>query len=413
MAKLLVMLLTLIAMTGCSPLGVKHVFFGDRIQSAAVPNSPDFNLYFDRAGNLYPDRTVRVSDEAMKLDLTLDIYFSRPTPHCAAANRVALSTKLCSLPAITDARKRRLVWQEIQDEWAATAAARLAAATRQQNASLFMLIHGFRVGQADEIYKQASQLVDRHRTQDNKLIFVKVHWDGLTSPTPLGAWGKAQVNGFLVGLSLRRVLADIAPTTPLKVLTHSSGAFVLAATLGDPGAAFEEHILASDGFSEFLSHSAGSARFPLPKSADIRAALIVPATPASTYVGGIDANSQVHPGILTPAKLIIGLNEKDFGVSKGPVHGGWSVFGSTELGQSMNGFCTLKKGLANRVNGKKMPAPALVDFEGTPDKTSYLLLWESHNWENYLKRAKMATVLELLFAADSSGAGEPHECREK
>ncbi|MGX4643021.1 hypothetical protein [Massilia sp. SYSU DXS3249] len=408
MLKHVIALLGAASLAGCN-FGGEHVAFGKRIQHSRPPSQNVVDVYFDRVGDLYPDWSVKIVDRDMKKALTLKEYFSHGgNPTCARYNHTQASRELCAAGAL-DEPARSTRWDALQDRQFDALAKALGAKLRETRGPLVVLVHGFRVDDADYVYSDIQRRMNDYLGEDARPVYLQVHWDGLHSPTPIGVWGEAQVNGYLVGLALRRVLAEVAPETPLRVMTHSSGAFVLSATLGDPAAVFQKHVSDSAEFARFHANAAGTARYPLPRSKDLRAALIVPATPPWSYAGGIDEDRQQHPGMLAPARLIVGLNAKDVGVSKGPVGGNWSLFGSTALGQDARAFCQLKASFAARAPGQAAPAPALVDFQGSPPVVR-AWRWESHDWEDYLQRQKMRTVFGLLFDADPGGAGDPVSC---
>lgn len=386
-----VLTLALLLLSGCANFGGKNVFFGKRIQEAQ-PSETVLRVFFDSVGDIYPNKSLNINDAQMSRALTLRQYFSSENSACKTGDLVSA----CGLAAIAQQDQRKAAWQKVQDEWFEMAAIDIAKAT-SQGRDLVVLVHGFRVRDADEVYRQARTLMQEAVKHNKPPIFLEVHWDGLTSPTAIGVWGEAQVNGFLAGLSLRRVLAKVDAATKLRVMTHSSGGFVISATLGDPGAVFGNVGLKSDLFAEFRANAAGSSKFPIPKNKDIRVAMVVPATPPASFAGGLDRLELRHPGLLADARLIVGVNEKDIGVSKGPINGALSWFGSTDLGQSLRAFCSLSAQLRSRPKGEMPPAPRLVNFEGSEPVTRAALFWEAHDWELYLQRSKMREMLTALF----------------
>lgn len=396
---------------GCFNMGGKNVPFGCQIQARPSASQDVIDMYFDRVGDLYPDRSIEVDDGGIQAALTLKQYFSTSPPtSCRTAGEANGSAGPCSISGMKDPA-RTVRWNTVQDQQFELAAKGLADRLKLKPQSpLVVLIHGFRVQDAGCAYADVRNRMDSHLAGRPKPVYLQVHWDGLYSPAPFGVWGEAQVNGFLVGLALRRVLADVPPEVPVRVMTHSSGAFVLSATLGDPAAVFGKRTFDSEEFAVFRANAAGSPRYPIPRSRDLRAALIVPATPAGSYAGGIGPDGHNHPGMLTPAKLVIGLNEKDVGVSKGPINGGWSLFGSTDLGQNAKAFCQLRNAFADPHRGRTLPEPALADFQNSPPRVPAGLFWDSHDWKHYMAREKMGSVFKLLFDADPTGIGDPVPC---
>lgn len=94
-----------------------------------------------------------------------------------------------------------------------------------------LMIHGYNNDHkaAQGWYQQAENgLRDAARGNARPLAFVRMYWDGLEGRTPFFVWTRAQYNGPLVGLELRRILALVEPHVPLRAFTHSSGAVVIA-----------------------------------------------------------------------------------------------------------------------------------------------------------------------------------------
>ncbi len=132
---------------------------------------------------------------------------------------------------------------------------------------LVFLVHGFNNthGNSSQSYVKARNALSRHANPGRTLRFVEIYWDGFRSPIGLGAWGKAQASGPLVGFHLRSLLNSLSDEiaarksqdVDLKILSHSSGAFVLGATFGDPSAALPEmQAIDNDDYRTFVINAA-------------------------------------------------------------------------------------------------------------------------------------------------------------
>jgi len=408
------MALALIAgalLSGCgTTFTSRNVFFGEqRGNHVASGGEADvIRLYFDRQGALYPDVQVPIADSELRMtrDQSLMEYFLRSNSTCSAGNDwTGVRRSLCQLPQ-TEAGRRVEAWRAVQDELFTEAARTVRERLSAKPRPLFVLIHGYRVADAESDYRKVRAKVTAHPNSGVPL-FLQVHWDGLKSPTPAFAWSRAQANGFLVGLSLRRVLKNLSEITQVRVMTHSSGAFVFAATVGDPGAVFGALGNESTEYREFRENASGSDRFPIPRNADLRAAMVVPATPPESFAGGPHAHKEEkalhhHAGVLAPVRLIIGANPRDFGVTKAILPGNWSLLGSSSLGTSFNYFCGLRDAVLSR-QGSAVPKPLLVDMRSPEHKK--VLLWDEHAWTEYLHHAPMNRLLDLLLDA-VPGAGD-------
>lgn len=114
--------------------------------------------------------------------------------------------------------------------------------------------------------------------------------------------------------------------------------------------------------------------------------------------------------MISDAMLIVGVNEKDVGVSKGPINGALSIFGSSDLGQSLKAFCSLRAALSVRSSDQRPPAPRLINFQGSAPVTRAAVFWEAHDWELYLERAKMQKMIDLLIGQSLDAKGDESDC---
>lgn len=413
MIRLILWMVASFLLSGCA-----NVYFGQQIQDQ-VDDPDSVHVYLDRVGSLYPGKDIRIHDAKMPGDGTLKACF-RIDAACAVPKSAPVGPG-SEWKAVEDARSlggsEEESWQFVQTAWAQQTAERLAAMVNGTNRTLVVLIHGFNVKNASEAFRSARAKVTRASAKDNP-VFLLVHWDGRSSPTGVGVWGHAQVNGFLAGFYLRRILAQVAPETPVRVMTHSSGAFVLSATLGDPREAFVESVKKSPEFREFNANINGAERFPLPRSRDLRVALIAPATPPATYAGTapnhVNHVKEAYRGILVPAQLIIGVNKDDWAISKGPLDGRWSAFGSAALGAGHQGYCDLRDRLAGRrmenPSLDSIPVPLMVDFAPSKQFPRFGY-WQDHAWTSYLERDRMGPTIDLLLGVDTAFRGDAPNCK--
>lgn len=394
-------------LAGCgTTYGSKNVFFGDQrvkhAQEAAGSDDRVIRIYFDRVGDLYPGAELPVDDVGLRQtsDQTLLEYFSRPSRTCTGGSPATeLQRALCELQHIPGSAQRKVAWAGIQDQLFEEIAGRMARAV-PASSPLVILIHGYRVGDAEKDYRKARAKVAQRVAGTERPVFLQVHWDGLTSPTPAFAWSRAQANGFLVGFSLRRVLRNVPQSTSIRVMTHSSGAFVLSSAVGDPGVSFGRHGTFSEEYEELRRNAAGSDKFPIIANRDFRAGMIVPATPPGSFAGGRHTDfgtraEHTHAGVLAPVQLIVGANPRDIGVTKALLPGNWSLLGSTSLGTEFEYFCDLRRSLAAR-REPRIPAPVLVDMR-SPEHQRAAYFWDTHDWSEYMDNDPMNTMLDLLF----------------
>src|SRR5690606_27402460 len=123
-----------------------------------------------------------------------------------------------------------------------------------------LLIHGFNNtgSEARKGFEHWHSLLDAYPGTST----FEVYWDGLSSRIGPMVWGMAQWNGPLVGLGLRRIVNQLPANIPLRIVTHSSGAFVLTDLLGNGSVNFTEENPSSD----YIQRSSGRvAGYEFPK----------------------------------------------------------------------------------------------------------------------------------------------------
>jgi hypothetical protein len=232
-------------------------------------------------------------------------------------------------------------------------------------------------------------------------VFLQVAWDGLrqTQLLPIAAWGGGQNNAPLVGIELRRLLAAVDSTAPVRVIAHSLGALVVANAFWDASDTFkgmDEKEYRDPRFRAYLARAAGgdSVAYRLPPHTDVRVGLVAPATTARIF-------TRYHePSGRTPqiGRLVVGLNEKDFVTNKGGP--GRNIMGGTALGASRDDFCENVVRQYPTTLGRKAH---LVDLY-EPDRNSKTN--REHGWVAYANRAGYPKFVSLIFTADTAAAGD-------
>ena len=242
----------------------------------------------------------------------------------------------------------------------------VARAIRAASArTLVILLHGCNntYGEARRSYELARWLLP---VKD--VVVLEVYWDG-GAGDPVALWGHARRQSKWAGLGLRRVLNRLDPATEVRVLTHSRGASVIASALWDLP-------LREGAEEEECFRTAQRVEAP-PDLLRYRVAMIVPA------MGEEDLESCPRDGL---DGLIVGVNEDDPAVGKGPLPASW--FGSTRLGAEGEPFYTHAVPAARRASR--------VDFGGSA----------VHDFKDYLLRRPMREhVLPRLFEGDGLSTG--------
>ena len=396
--------------------GCGSVYFGNRVQYEEGPSKDAVHVYLDKRGSIYPTKSLVVNDDALdKAGGELKNYFSVQNPSCGVNGSAAV----CEIADAPQEAKDSL-WLREQDIWFDGVAAELKAKLASQQGPLVVLIHGFRVKNANPSYDAARVAVEGTLKSGARPTYLLVHWDGLKSFLPMGVWGRAQVNGFYVGASLRRVLRSVPVDVPVRIMAHSSGAFVSSAMVGDPSGTFETVLYSNSNAHvyspEFLEYLRAPDASPLPPFKDLRLAVIAPATTGEAFAGLIETpdwnGTQIKPipkGMNARAKLIVGANKWDIGLAKVIGVGSWSGLGSAALGRDVDAFCRVWKSLTRGRNGGPLPEPARIDFTRTNERS--WVIWDSHDWKAYLQSPRMKDVMELLFVKRIDAGGDSVNCK--
>lgn len=287
-------------------------------------------FYMDRAGDLYPPAAVKL-DTLYLINVRSG---ERPTVSTSSTDFATLKSLYrwkSSRPQDTDwpallAHTGVVASGDFDRDWASVQialrgeAAQMITALGKSNDDVVLLIHGYNNdhGEAKTWYAHVEgKLRNEAGTHDRRIAFVRMYWDGLAGKTPLFIWDNAQYNGFLVGLELRRLLQQVDGATPLRVFTHSSGAYVIANALGDGSAAAQLSRLPK----HYPSLAAGQEGYAPPMQLrDLRVAMLVPAQPTTAFAhyfrnaggDGIDGSKKAA----VPQRLILGLSKRDFATNK-------------------------------------------------------------------------------------------------
>jgi hypothetical protein len=240
------------------------------------------------------------------------------------------------------------------------------------------------------------------KKHDRAPLFVEVYWDGFEGNIVSGAWGKAQASGPLVGFQMRQLFkaiqqsykANMHSLPKLMFITHSSGAFVAASTLGNPCSTLPDlQRPPSPEWVEFSENKMGkSEKYPIPEFPEIRLGMMAAATASNTFTGGtgsekLDCDEKGKTGgILSEnTTLIFTINGKDSALTKYLGLANFDLFGATGAGAEKDLYCNELK----QVKGRDTKA---YDFSD-----GGVLLWNSHKAESYLDRANTTIFLEAVL----------------
>lgn len=373
----------------------------DRIQGAlSAPQGA--SMYIDRDGDLYPPRSVSLGGSLFTSSrsdtATLKAYFSNPS---SQADWLTLLRVLDRSPV----EPFNALWEKVQRVLAERLADEIVAGSESGARAIVFLVHGYNndFSEAQRWYKLVEADIGERfaRRGIRTPFFVRVHWDGLSQAIPVSIWTKAQWNGPLAGLAMRKVLramdGRLREGAELSILSHSTGALVAVNAVGDGSAAldckdnFREHcpeIRRKDNIPKFVSR--------------VRLGLLIPAASLDTF----DA---FHSASTLPAAVVLGLNSQDFPTNKIL---SCRILGSTCLNVDGESACrklTAAFGASTSVDWITFEFSNSSKHEGQK-----WFFWESHSVEDQMKRDRWPSFIDrVLFVQPNTAFAVQSRCEAK
>lgn len=388
--RLMVALLASISAGATAASAQWPVLFGDQVRSYRNSND-EIHLFFDRDGYIYPPDAVRVTDfGVLRRAGSLRAYFRAER---IAWARLAAHTGLNG--RFTDG-----AWNQAQDKLITEASISIVRALGRGGSNgrtLIVLVHGFRVPDAEDSFQYAEQAI-RRRYAALRPLFVHVHWDGQYVPLyavpglPV-TWQLANRNAPLVGLGVRQLLARIPDGVPVRVISHSLGGAVVASALWNWPRGIR---LNSGRQSQQARLRQEGQRYPLPTTADIRVGMIVPAIPGEVFS---EVPRSLRAGGNYPL-MVIGQNASDVVVSKMWIDA--RLMGSTALAVEPKEFC---RHVMRIYGGDARAAARIVNFDRI-GKVDF-----SHDLNVYFDREPIDEMLRLLLATPTQQLRDSAECQ--
>jgi len=407
-----------------------------------------YKVYFDREGYLYPSRKgangVIIDDQNFRRgagNAYLQRYFCTEMDQFRevakqAGKALDISAK-CELYEKAEQGYTRGVrygeseqqdawleqWRQIQEnllEKTALEIKTLLAKKEHLNAELFISIHGYNnsVDSIDGTYALIREKLAEGDYKHQKFIFLDVYWDGFVQEYPLTIWDDAQYTGPVVGARLRKLLKYVEPSRSVRILTHSSGAFVVGSLLGDSRAAlpkWRQQDICTKGTSEYdestcfykqvmmsdlsKEDDVDQKEYSILRSEDVRVGMIAPATSSCTFAGVPENRCGEGRGILKPSgsiRLIVGQHEDDFANTK--LLGLEGYFGVTTLGIRKSSFCEIQRYVKDNNALNDTIDVHRVDFkpEGKEPEAAFLFRAD-HGLPAYFARSDGAKDFWQLF----------------
>lgn len=376
--------------------------------SGPAPAAADvYQLSFDRYGNIIPRGPVpldslRVRDMA---GLLYDYYQERTATE--------EWTGLLSEYGVADKPAFPETWRTLQDSARERVVRDLRALTRRPSGHipLVILIHGYNTAAPE--YSDIRRQIKNEYFCTGEVAFLNVRWDGLEADiSGFGPWGEAQFNAPLVGMELRAVLNRLDRTTPVRILTHSSGAIVAAAALWNIDTTTviqrSKSVRSDPAYHAYFAKQRDTARFPgyfTPLLTDLRVGMIVPATPGQSFATFNDRTLGPDGESGRYTRVLIGQNHHDIAVSKGLGRLFAGSMGSTTLGVSPSEYTQHVEPAVRSAGGESMR----FDFSHSTVNKRSMLFWDDHGFATYMRRDAIRPFLAWLL----EGPGvTPSQCAQ-
>ncbi|HEX8455463.1 MAG TPA: hypothetical protein VF647_25515 [Longimicrobium sp.] len=362
---------------------------------------------YDRFGDIYPDHTVPITEAEFRATheggplqyLRLSSVFrARRAAFRLNPNGVEGGSWRTLVASIGDAPPAEdtsfeAEWSRVQNALRGRVARQVRTITESGGGArrpLIVLVHGFNnnKSEASAWYTAARKEIER-RLPDP--AYLEVYWDGLSTSAPPAVWGAAQYNFPLVGLEFRRLLNEIDPAVPIRVLTHSSGGPLLANAMGDASDPLDSTVA---GYERYRERARGDdPAYRIPNRADFRVGMVAPAAAPNTF-------ARFATGATGPDRLILGINPSDVALTK-------AFLPCTALGDT----CINRPPLVCRDVLDRFPTSGrtrlyLFDFSKSLHNGRYMWFWDDHAMTVYLCRDDMKPFLDVLLSEQPSTPGE-------
>jgi hypothetical protein len=326
----------------------RQVWFGALQQTHRADTGAVVRIYFDKLGNLYPDKKIFIPYKTF-----FDPFSGKKT-----ISEKTASGNLETYYTTGGKRMKELaVFYDLQDVQLATAKdsfyavqgiirkniidALQAAYNGEALKTLVIFIHGFNDADPTGDYQLVRNAIRKNGLEQRGFVYLEVFWDGLTTnqgnPVYENIWKRALQNSAYVSLGLRQILSGLHPTVQVRIITHSLGASIGTGALFNTSSKWNKNgfrkvgkkLNASYGVDFFEKQS--QLTTPVQQA---RIGMIAPAIPG--YNTFIDFNNRV-PGITASQnnidKIVVGYNVNDFAVTKRALGKDLArYFGSTSLG---------------------------------------------------------------------------------
>ncbi len=393
--KVMLVIFFVVSVFGCA---TPVTFYDSAEAGSSIPSENIIRVYVDAFGNIYPQESG-ISN--FKSNGGSHSVYDQFRSNKALCKEVSRKSSPYIYEHCSELKNNGFQgWVTAQDNlWLATGESIYDYA---KGRSIIFLIHGYNndAREAGDNFEILRGKINKNAPGKNYL-FVEIFWDGFKGNPVSGAWGKAQSSGPLVGFHMRKLFKGMtnkyrqseAAIPEITIITHSSGAFVAAALLGDPYSALpdlQDPPENSPLYRLFNSHRADtSGSYPIPNIEGIRLGMIAAATPWNTFTGHKVGDKDVVDGILAPStKLIFTLNYKDTALQKYFHLASLNMLGATNAGAKPKVYCR------NLREVKGIESTAFDFSDGG------FLIWNSHGVKGYMDRVNSDNFIKAVLGID-------------
>lgn len=297
---------------------------------------------------------------------------------------------------------------------------------------IIVLVHGFDVPNPLKDYELAMKVIERSDEPNRERVFVRLFWDGggggPTLPWKKQRWTRAQYTGPVAGFEFRRLFNNLSEELKLRglnqpsvrIMTHSSGAYLVGATFGNPASALPKLRDGTDIYRTFAANAvAKTGRWRIPQITDLTLGLMAPATGSWTYTGFVREEPQgnkvagydtVGPtwfererrgwfdferGLQVPRTRIVATqNPSDIGVGRKGYF--LNVLGAVHLGSRAASGCEVEQWSNKRGLGTSFVS---VDFKPTDSDKAVKSRdkLNSHSWALYLQQEATSEFVDIFL----------------
>lgn len=425
--RLVVSCFLLLLLGGCA--GGQNVYFFPQADQSHLDRIS--KLHIDAFGNLYPSAGLPAEfDGDKKFGGGLYNLMVHPGMElCSGVQSATDAEALCDVAQKSPCNSAEVncvatkLWRAQQKAlWKKAAAADYQASHSQTNdPQIVILIHGYNNTEAEAAASYASvrQRILATSSTSEKLHFVEVYWDGFSSFTD---WSKAQASGPLVGFHLRQFFNSLidkyrsvgAVPPRLRVLTHSSGAFVIGATFGNPTRALPELQKTKnlDPDYEYFKQRAANRnsdlepQYNVPQIPNLRIGMLAPATPSTTFSKnpneGDESKRTRNQGLLIDGvEVLISINPKDKATNKYGLGADFPGSGSTGVAAKAKYYCDLLRYRENFAADNVQ----FFGFDFTRSDSDWGNEDTSHSFVLYAKQAQQnIPFFEILLSDKNTGS---------